>query len=101
MEGNEYEITLFPIENEVSPLLGFKIHVSLVKSLPEEKREALFPLKIVYDTTSEGSILDTEIKKFGNLFYICFPIGKKIYILSFFHISAIGGPILRPLLNTR
>lgn len=93
LEGNEYEITQIPDCDGVK--MGFRIHISLVKSLPEEKREALFPLKAVYDEASEGSILNTEIKEFGNLFYICFPIGKKIYILSFYHITAIGAPIHR------
>lgn len=93
LEGNEYEITQIPDFDGVK--MGLSIHISLVKSLPEEKKEALFPLKLVYDETSEGSILNTKIKEFGNLFYICFPIGKKVYILSFYHISAIGAPIHR------
>lgn len=93
MEGNQYEITLFPIEDKGLP--GFKIHVSLVKSLPEEKGKALYPLKAVYDELTEGKILRTEIRDIGNLFFLCFPMGKKIYVLSVYHIMGIGAPIYR------
>lgn len=95
MEGNEYEITLFPVENKGLP--GFKIHVSLVKSLPEDKGKALYPLKAIYDELSGGRIFRTEIRDIGNLFFICFPTGKKIYVLSVYHIVTIAAYIYRPL----
>ena len=91
IEGNEFEITLIPVGKGVS--IGFRIKISLVKSTPEEKRDALSQLQAVYDETSKGSILNTEIINFGNLFFICFPKSKRIYILSFYYSSVYSAVI--------
>jgi len=61
--------------------------------MPEGKRDVLSQLQAVYDETSKGSILNTEIMNFGNLFFICFPKGKRIYILSFYYSSMSSGVI--------
>lgn len=91
IEGNEFEITLIPVGKGVS--IGFRIQISLVKSTPEEKRDALSQLQAIYDETSKGSILNTEIINFGNLFFICFPKSKRIYILSFYYSSVVSSVI--------
>ena len=91
VEGNKFEMTLIPVGQGVS--IGFRIQISLVKSLPEEKRDVLSQLQAVYNSTSKGRILMTEIMDFGNLFFICFPMSKRIYIISFYNISMIGAII--------
>ena len=91
IEGNEFEITLIPVSKGVS--IGFRIQISLVKSTPEEKRDALSQLQAVYDETSKGSILNTEIMNFGHQFFICFPKSKRIYILSFYYSYMSSGVI--------
>ena len=91
IEGNEFEITLIPVGKGVS--IGFRIQISLVKSTPEEKRDALSQLQAVYDETSKGSILNTEIMNFRHQFFICFPKSKRIYILSFYYSYVSSGVI--------
>jgi hypothetical protein len=91
VERDKFEICLIPFITGVS--IGFRIKISLVKSTPEGKRDVLSQLQAVYDETSKGSILNTEIMNFGNLFFICFPKGKRIYILSFYYSSMSSGVI--------
>lgn len=91
IEGKKFEITLIPVGNDVS--LGFRIQVSKIKSLPDENENILPQLQAIYDATSEGIILNTEINKFGYVFFVCFPVGKKMYILSFSNISGIKSSI--------
>lgn len=91
IEENKFELTLIPLGEDIS--IGYRIQVSLVKSLPEENKDILSPLYAVYEVPSESIVLNIEIRSFGDSFFVCFPAGKKMYIISFRSDYLIGSPI--------
>lgn len=91
VEENQFDLTLIPFGEGVS--IGYRIQVSIARSLPEENKEILSPLSAVYDVPSEGILLNAEIRDFGDSFFVCFPVGRKMYILSFCDSYLIGSEI--------
>lgn len=90
LDDHEYEISFIPSDRP--PSIGYRVLLSFIKTVSQDKNEFLFPLKCSFDKTPEGKSLNIEIKG-GEIIYICFPIGKRIYILSFSTSLLIGGVV--------